>query len=63
MVGFNADEVRPQNAVFVHVIYEFLVRYRSQHALDALRKQQYENLDTVFSCIFSAVETLTERGA
>lgn len=52
MVGFNADEVRPQNAVFVHVIYEFLVRYRSQHALDALRKQQYENLDTVFSCIF-----------
>lgn len=62
-VEFRVYDAQGRTRFCYNTLYEFLLSYRDEGELDAFRRQQNENAESVYSTVFLKLKELVEKGA
>lgn len=63
IVDFRVNEIQGTTCFSYNSLYEFLVPYRYESELDAYRKQQSENFDSLFAIVLPKLKEVAEKDA
>lgn len=62
-VEFRVYEANGKTRFCYSTLYEFLLRYRDKSELEAFRRQQDQNAETMYSTVFQKLKDLVEKRA